>query len=364
MSKRIERIMFVIAMLILVILTLRACPAGAQLDRFMGGQGAVGNGAPPQQAVVGPYHVDFTDRLCVSDYSNYEARCVVMGTVQRLAGFSGRPVGIARDPADNRVYVSTFKSTAPVVPAGLWVVEPSGGVRALPIGTTTAPYGLALFGGFLWWTDQQGNGFWRLPTPCLTGCTPQVMIPPGTLLNPQDVDCRLGLGCLIADTSHHRVVLFDLASNVSTVAGIGTMGFSGDGGSALAAQLAFPSGLAITATGQVIIADSVNNRVRRFIIGGTIQTVAGNGQQNTAKLLPAANQNPLTFPITNPQGVATDGSTVFVGSNFVGAIYDFPLGGGPVTTVTATRTLAATPTNTMVATATATALRTCNVPCD
>jgi NHL repeat len=340
---------------------LLATPAAAQLDRFMGGQGAVGNGAPPQQAVVGPYHLDMSDRLCVADYSNFEARCVVGGMVQRVAGFQGRPVGIVRDASDGRVYVSTLKSTAaPVAAAGLWAVESSGAVRALPMGSTIAPYGLELFGGFLWWTDQQGGGLWRLPTPCLPSCTPQQMIPVGVLRNPQDVQCRVGLGCLIADTSNHRIVLFDLASNISTVAGVGTMGFSGDGGPATAAQLAFPTGLAITATGQVLVADSVNNRVRRFILGGSMTTVAGNGQQNSAKLLPMPNQNPLTFPITQPQGVAIDGSTVYVGSNFVGAIYDFLLSGGPIATVTAQpiATSTHTRTPTQIA-ATSTPLPTC-----
>src|SRR5262249_27820646 len=63
---------------------------------------------------------------------------------------------------------------------------------------------------------------------------------------------------------------------ISTVAGDGTYGFGGDGGPALSAQLAYPSGIALDAAGNLYIADSNNNRVRN-VSNGVITTVAGNG---------------------------------------------------------------------------------------
>lgn len=64
---------------------------------------------------------------------------------------------------------------------------------------------------------------------------------------------------------------------ITTVAGNGVQGFSGDGGPATAAQLFMPRGLAVDAAGNLLIADFGNNRVRRVSTSGIITTVAGNG---------------------------------------------------------------------------------------
>jgi trimeric autotransporter adhesin len=64
---------------------------------------------------------------------------------------------------------------------------------------------------------------------------------------------------------------------ISTVAGNGSSGFAGDGSSAAAAQLALPGGIAIDKSGNVFIADSVNSRIRKIATDGTISTVAGTG---------------------------------------------------------------------------------------
>jgi sugar lactone lactonase YvrE len=64
---------------------------------------------------------------------------------------------------------------------------------------------------------------------------------------------------------------------ITTVAGTGTRGFSGDGGPATAAELDQPQGIAFDDAGNMYIADSANNRVRRVDPKGVITTVAGNG---------------------------------------------------------------------------------------
>ena len=63
-------------------------------------------------------------------------------------------------------------------------------------------------------------------------------------------------------------------NNIFTVAGT-TGGLSGDGGPATAAQLTTPAGVAATADGGFLIADTDNDRIRRVSPGGTITTVAG-----------------------------------------------------------------------------------------
>src|SRR5215218_4200557 len=71
-------------------------------------------------------------------------------------------------------------------------------------------------------------------------------------------------------------------NNIFTVAGTGAAGFAGDSGAATAAQLYLPSALAATADGGFLIADTVNNRVRRVSPAGTITTVAGTGTFGSA----------------------------------------------------------------------------------
>jgi sugar lactone lactonase YvrE len=81
----------------------------------------------------------------------------------------------------------------------------------------------------------------------------------------------------VADSGNNRVRKVAPDGSISTVAGNGTAGFSGDGGPATAAQLAVPSGLALDANGNLYIADRLNNRIRKVSRDGTISTVAGRG---------------------------------------------------------------------------------------
>jgi sugar lactone lactonase YvrE len=79
------------------------------------------------------------------------------------------------------------------------------------------------------------------------------------------------------EPDNHRVRRIDFAGNLSTFAGTGVAGFSGDGGAATTAQLTDPVGIVGDAFGNVFIADSTNNRVRKVDRFGTITTYAGTG---------------------------------------------------------------------------------------
>ncbi len=88
-----------------------------------------------------------------------------------------------------------------------------------------------------------------------------------------------GLGNLfVADSMNHRIRRIDRTGTVSTVAGIGVAGFSGDGQPALTAQLDQPMDLAFGPSGALYIADFGNHRIRRVDREGTIETVAGSGR--------------------------------------------------------------------------------------
>ncbi len=80
----------------------------------------------------------------------------------------------------------------------------------------------------------------------------------------------------IADTANHRIRQIDSQGVITTVAGIGTSGYSGDGKAATKAQLQRPAGLAIDAQDRLYISDSGNHVVRR-LDKGMIETIAGSG---------------------------------------------------------------------------------------
>ncbi len=81
----------------------------------------------------------------------------------------------------------------------------------------------------------------------------------------------------IGDLDNHRVRRVDPSGVITTVAGTGEPGFSGDGGPATEAQLRTPAGLALDAMGNLYIADYSTHRIRRVDPMGTITTVVGTG---------------------------------------------------------------------------------------
>ena len=82
----------------------------------------------------------------------------------------------------------------------------------------------------------------------------------------------------IADYGSHRVRRVSPDGVITTIAGTGKQGFSGDGGLATSAQLEYPEGVAVDGRGSVYIADTGNSRVRKVGQGGTITTIAGTGE--------------------------------------------------------------------------------------
>jgi sugar lactone lactonase YvrE len=94
---------------------------------------------------------------------------------------------------------------------------------------------------------------------------------------PKGVDLDAAGNVYIADTGGSRIRKVTVSTGViTTIAGSSTAGYAGDGGSPTAAQLNAPHGVAISDSGEVFIADTMNHRVRK-IDTGLIITVAGNG---------------------------------------------------------------------------------------
>ncbi|MGD0798642.1 MAG: Ig-like domain repeat protein, partial [Acidobacteriaceae bacterium] len=97
------------------------------------------------------------------------------------------------------------------------------------------------------------------------------------LYNPIAVAVDAGMNLYISDNATQHIRKVTAAGLISTVAGNGTYGFSGDGGPATSAELQNPIGVAVDSSGNLYIADASNERIRRVTPEGAISTVAGTG---------------------------------------------------------------------------------------
>ncbi len=116
---------------------------------------------------------------------------------------------------------------------------------------------------------------------------------------PSDVATDTAGNLYILDAFNLRVRRVGIDGVIRTIAGNGQYGFSGDGGPAIQASFANPTGIAVDASGNVLVADQGNNRVRRITPAGIISTFAGGGRFRSDPV--AANS-----VLFNPTGVATD----------------------------------------------------------
>lgn len=81
----------------------------------------------------------------------------------------------------------------------------------------------------------------------------------------------------ITDEGEQRVRKVTSTGVISTFAGTGIVGFSGDGGPATSAKISSPVGVTVDAAGDIVFADAGNNRIRKINTAGIISTIAGNG---------------------------------------------------------------------------------------
>jgi len=143
---------------------------------------------------------------------------------------------------------------------------------------------------------------------------------PGTLaeLDGPDGVAVDGAGNLyIADTANERIRRLSTDGTISTAAGSATSGFAGDGGPATAAEFAGPIAVAYGLDGAAVVVDSYNNRLRAIAADGTISTVAGTGPSGRA-----GDGGPaVEAPVYEPEGIAFDREgNLLVAENYSGRI--------------------------------------------
>jgi subtilase family serine protease/sugar lactone lactonase YvrE len=237
--------------------------------------------------------VDSAGNLFIADLTNQRIRRVdaTTGIITTVAGngtrdFSGDgapatgaslkdPSGVAVDSAGNIFIADTVNQRIRKVAATTGVITTVAG-STIVAGSDALP-------GF------SGDG-----GPATTA----------RLANPIGVDVDNAGNLFIADLSNQRVRKVDAATGIiTTVAGNGARGFSGDGGAATSASLQDPVGVAVDNAGNLFIADLTNQRVRRVdAASGVITTVAGNGSSGFS-----GDGGPATSAaLTNPSGVAVD----------------------------------------------------------
>jgi uncharacterized protein (TIGR03437 family) len=301
--------------------------AGAVISTFAGT--AIGDGGPALNAFLNfpdGVTVDGTGHVIVADNSNGEVRrFTVGGTIASLGQILGLPMATAVDQAGN-VYVSdnepvvvkiTPTGSTSVV-AGNQVDGYSGDGQAATTAMISDPTGLAVdTSGNLYITDDNNA---RIRKVSSTGIISTIAgngkfgysgdggpaLSAG--MDPIDVAVDGSSNLYVADFTNNRIRKVTPDGKITTVAGNGMPGYTGDGGPATAATLFLPSGVAVDATGNLYIADTGNSVVRRVTPGGLITTIAGSG---------------VGIPASGDGGVATSAqmSPLHVALDAAGNIY-------------------------------------------
>ncbi|HYL35742.1 MAG TPA: hypothetical protein VEV17_07515 [Bryobacteraceae bacterium] len=240
-----------------------------------GRAGYSGDGGPATSATLDfPIHValDLAESLYIADSFNAAVRRVSGGVIDTFAGGGSNfgegvparqagliPLALATDSANNLYIVDLIVS-------GIRKVDANGRINTIAGNGTT---GFAGDGG-----------------PALQASFN--LISPGIALDASG-------NILIAD-QNRRVREITLDGNIQTVAGNGLYRFSGDGGPATSATLYLPTSVIADASGNVLFSETGQNRIRRVAPDGTISVYAGTGQQGYSGDGGPATQAAIAFP--------------------------------------------------------------------
>ena len=257
--------------------------------------GYVGDGGPATSAaIIFPHGLarDSSGNIYVSDVYGQRIRKITRaGKISTYAG-----TGISGYNGDGMVASKTqisYPSGLTFDPAGNLVFADGGNSRVRKIDRTTTLVSTIAGDGTFGYTGDGGPA------------TSAELGQPWGLL----YDSSKNL--YISDVGDNVVRIVNSGGTINTFAGDGVAGFSGDGGPAIKAELNIPSGLAIDAGKNVYIADRLNHRVRKVDTTGTITTFAGDG--NTGY---SGDGGPATSAaIGNPRGLKVKSGTLYISNS-------------------------------------------------
>jgi len=154
------------------------------------------------------------------------------------------------------------------------------------------------------------------------------------LNEPYEVRFDKGGNLLFVEMQNHLVRRVDAKSGtISTITGTGKAGFGGDGGPATKAQLSTPHSIALDKDDNLYIADIGNHRIRRVDAKtGVITSIAGNGQKQP----PNAGQSAAGKPMLGPRALFIEGDTLWIALREGHSVWNMQLPAGPLLHVAGT----------------------------
>ena len=273
---------------------IRAISAENGSIRTVAGNGARaygGDGGPAAEAYLGNPHdvsVDSRGRVVIADTRHGHVRRVDLGgVIHNLAGAAFQWDKGDGGPANCACLVSVL-AVAHGPGDHIYIGDGVGRIRRVDArtGIITTAAGTGLPG-------YRGDG----------GPATRARIG-----DPMAICCDAAGQLYFADSTYHVVRKVDRNGIISTLAGTGQPGCSADGTAASAAKIHTPSGVAVSAAGQVYFSDSGNHRVRRIAADGTLETVAGCGEGGDA-----GDGGPATRARLNiPQGLCFYGDSILL----------------------------------------------------
>ena len=285
--------------------------AGTGVSGFSGDGGSA---IEAKFSVIRGIAIDTEANIYVSDVSNSRVRKILAfsGTISTaigsgFTGYSGDG-GPATSASINAIAAIGFDAQGNIHLADVGVSV----IRKVTIGTgvisTTAGSGAVNFGG--------DNGVASL----------------STLNNPKRVAFDSAGNMYIADTDNNRIRKVNAISGViTTIAGNGAFGFSGDGGDAISATLQFPIGIALDAAGNVYFTTTSQHLRKITVATGKITTVAGNGvigfEGDGGVATNASLGNPLGIAIDTP-------GNVYIAEGYNARVRKVTAATGIITTIT------------------------------
>ena len=252
-----------------------------------GVSGYGGDGGPATEAVLNSpvgVAVDTSGNLYIADFGNHRIRRVdTMGTITTVAGTGEQGESGDGGPATAALLSDPF-DVAVDTSGNLYIADTRNDkirrVDTMGIITTVAGTGS---GGYF------GDG----------GLATNAWV-----YRPQGVAVDSSGNIYIADTLNDRVRQVDTMGIITTVAGTGESGYGGDGGLATAAVLYVPTRVVVDSSGKLYIADTNNRRIRRVDTSGNITTVAGTGESGYS----GDGGSATAARLAAPRGVALDSS--------------------------------------------------------